>query len=380
MIKNSIPLIDLRGKTPIDLLRAYPDSAKTLVESARKSYGVLSNMASSIVLPFVDKRSHNWLVKSNNPFLHEIETFDSIIGKRGVFSLNLAYEWGCTSGAYRNGESVAMVRILDWPFPDLGKYVVITLQDGKAGEFYNITWPGISGVFNATAHNRFSAALNLAPMRRYGINIVADWIKNRRIAYGNSGLPPAHLLRQVFENAENYEEAKKILAETPVAVPAIFILTGTEFSDGCIIERLENDYRIREIGADQQVVASNQFQTDLATGTKARPFFDSNGRWQHGCSLQGYEIIKPDFSWLTPPILNPLTRLCVIADSVSKQLYVQGFEGITPITEIFELPNNNKEDIVNENDVDDYVDEEYMKIGIDLESSYDEDEEENSSY
>lgn len=343
MLKTTIPFVDLRGKTPIDLLRTYPDSAKTLVVAARKSYGYWSHIASSLILPFVDKKSHAWLTRTRNPFLHEIESFDSILGVRGIYSLNLSYEWGCTSGAYRNNESVAMMRVLDWPFPKLGKHVLIVLQNGKAGDFYNVTWPGISGVFNAMAPARFSAALNLAPMRRHSSNIITDWFRNRRIAHSQTGLPPAHLLRQVFEQATDYNSAKEILTKTPIAVPAIFTLTGLESGEGCVIERTENAAEVREIGADQQVVASNQFQSSLAKGNKshkflARPFFNSEGRWQQGCKLQGHEIINSNFSWLCAPILNPFTRLCMVADAATGRLTVQGFEGITAATEIFNLP------------------------------------------
>ncbi len=338
MIKNTIPFVDLRGKTPVDLLRSYPDSARTLVMAARKSLGLFSHAASAVALPFLEKRSHAWLRNSNNPFLHEIESFDAVLGMRGVYSLNLSYEWGCTSGAYRDEEQVGLMRVLDWPFPKLGKHVMVVLQDGKAGEFYNVTWPGISGVFNAMAPLRFSAALNLAPMRRHGSNIVTDWFRNRRIIRNQKSLPPAHLLRQVFEHADDYNSAKEMLMKTPVAVPAIFILTGINFGEGCVIERTETNAAIREIAGGQQVAASNQFQTMLDKNMKPRPLFNSEGRWQQACSLQGHEIFSSGFSWLAPPILNPYTRLCMVADSASGKLMVQGFEGVTAATEIFNLP------------------------------------------
>lgn len=338
MIKTTIPFVYLRGKTPVDLLRAYPDGARTLVIAARKSYGAWSNMVSGLLLPLIDKKSHAWLIRTNNPFLHEIETFDSILGVRGIFSLNLSYEWGCTSGAYCNEESISMMRVLDWPFPKLGKHVLVVLQDGKAGDFYNVTWPGISGVFNAMAPDRFCAALNLAPMRRHGRGLVFDWMKNRSLASRQTGIPPAHLLRQVFEQAENYASAKEMLMKTPLAVPAIFTLTGLNAGEGCIIERLENTAQVREIAADRQVVASNQFQTSLAKGMPPRPFFNSEGRWQQGCALQGHEIMQENFSWLRTPMLNQFTRLCMVADASSGRLTVQGYEGITAATELFNLP------------------------------------------
>lgn len=340
MLKATIPLIDLRGKTPIDLLRAYPDSARTLIMAARRSYGVWSHIASSILLPLADKNSHEWLKRNHNPFLHEIESFDSILGIRGVFALNLSYEWGCTSGAYRSGETVTMMRILDWPFPKLGKNVLVVLQSGKEGDFYNVTWPGISGIFNALAPSRFAAALNLAPMRRHGRHFIIDWIKNRRIASKQDGMPPSHLLRQVFETAKDYKQAKEMLTQTPLAVPAIFTLTGMHEGEGCIIERLENAAEVRELSAGLQVVSSNHFHTALAHGTTPRPLFNSEGRYRQACSMQGHEIEGDNFSWLRAPILNPFTRIAMVADAATGKLLVQGFEGISTATEIFSLQGN----------------------------------------
>jgi hypothetical protein len=256
-----------------------------------------------------------------------------------VYALNLSYEWGCTSGAYRSDYGVGMLRVLDWPFPLLGKHAMVLLQNGKNGQdFYNVTWPGLSGVFNGMAPGRFCAALNLAPMRRSGKNIVFDWLRNRTMARKQKGLPPSHLLRMVFENAPDYETAKQMLATTPIAVPAIFILTGLSAGEGCVIERLENVAEIRDINADPAVVASNQFQSSLKKGMPARPFFNSEGRYHQACSLQGHEIMQDNFQWLKTPILNPFTRLCIVADAATGRLTVQGFEGVNPVTEIFNLP------------------------------------------
>lgn len=259
MIKPSIPLVDLRGKTPIDLLRAYPDRAQGLIAASRRTFGVWSNMASSLALPLADRRSHRWLKATHNPYLYEIETFAGVLRTPGVYALNLSYEWGCTSGAYATGETVSLLRVLDWPFPAMGKYVMVVRQEGKAGDFYNITWPALSGMFTGMAPGRFSAAINQAPMRRHGFGLPGDWLKNRHLAGKSQGLPPAHVLRQVFEQAANYNEARKMLMETPVAMPVIFILAGAAPGQGSVIERLEHSAQVHNLAAAQSVSASNHF-------------------------------------------------------------------------------------------------------------------------
>lgn len=340
MLKTSIPFVDLRGRTLIDLLRSYPDRAHALVGAARRTYGVFSNAASALVLPLADRRSHKWLKRSRNPYLYEIETFADILGIRGVYALNLSYEWGCTTGAYRTDENVTMLRVLDWPFPALGNNLMVALQQAKAGEYYNLTWPAVAGVYTGMAPGRFSAALNLAPMRMHGKGYVGDWIKNRMMINKEQGLPPAHLLRQVFEQAKDFEAAKDMLTKTAVAAPVIFTLAGIKGGQGCVIERLENAAEVSELGAGRQVTASNHFNSAIAAqGQGWRPREqDSPGRHKQSCGIHGHDLSANHFDWLQAPMINQFTRLCCISNAATRRLVVQGYEGMAQVTEIFNLP------------------------------------------
>jgi hypothetical protein len=339
MLKNSIPYVDLRGKTPIDLLRAYPDKAHALVKGARRMYGPLSYGLSKLALPVTDRMSHEWLTRSGNPYLYEIESFAEILETPGIHTLNLCYEWGCTSGVWRTGDTLSMLRLLDWPFPGIGHHVMVVQQQGKAGAYYNVTWPGMAGVFNAMAPNRFSASINMAPMRKHGRGYIGDWWLNRQLVKKEWGLPPSHLLRRVFERAENYEAAKKMLMDTPIAVPAIFILAGVNPREGCIIERLETSAEAINLAAGFRIAAANHFTSELATSGKWRPRMkDSEGRFRQCNQIGEPDLEQRHFDWLQPPIVNRFTRLCVLSDASTQRLQVQGFEGITPVTSVFNLP------------------------------------------
>lgn len=340
MLKTTIPFIDLRGKTPVDLLRSFPDKANVLIEGSAYVFGLASKLVSYAALPFMDKRSHAWLVETKNPFLYEIETFADILDVPGVFALNTCYEWGCTSGVYRTGESVSLLRVLDWPFPELGKQLMVVRQQGKAGDFYNLTWPAVSGVYTAMAPGRFAAAINQAPMRKHGLSFLGDWYKNRKIVRDETGIPPSHLLRQVFETCKTYDEAKAMLSDTRIALPAIFVLAGTGAGEGCVIERLENTAEVAELGARQQLVASNHFTSSLTTvgeGWRAREE-DSEGRFKQASDILGHDMDHPHFDWLRAPIISKKTRLCAVMDAQKMRLLAQGFEGVTPATDIYNLP------------------------------------------
>lgn len=340
MLRAAIPFVDLRGKTLIDLLRAYPDKAHALIGDSRRTYGFASNLLAAALLPYADRHSHRWLRASNNPYTHEIETFQDVLHRRGVYTFNLCYEWGCTSGAYLAAETIQLLRVLDWPFPSLGKHVVVALQKSQAGEFYNVTWPGLSGMYQGMAPKRFAAAINQAPMRRHGLGYVGDWFKNRLIVDKERGTPPAHLLRQVFETARDYAHAKAMLCSTPVSIPVIFTLTGIRPGEACIIERLENAAEVKEMQAAQSISAANEFHSVLAERGKGwRPrALDSAGRFRQSCEIGSYDMKRADFSWLRGPIINKYTRLVMQADAATSGLMVQGFEGATMATDLFILP------------------------------------------
>lgn len=339
MLKNQIPFVDLREKTLVDLVRMYPDKVTALLDASTRTFGLASRMTSFFALPYADYRSHKWLSKNNNPFLFEIESIADIVDQPGVYALNLSYEWGCTGGAYRSETGVSMLRVLDWPFPEMGQHVVIALHSGKAGDYYNVTWPGFTGMLNGMAPNRFCAAINQAPMRKHGSPYVVDWLKNRMITDQEHGLPPTHLLRMVFERAKNYDEAKEMLSDTRVALPSIFMLSGTKAGEGCIIERLENTAEVIELGARQQLPAANHFTSSLTTvGDGWRPRTeDSHLRYKQAEEILGHELDAPHFEWLRGPIISHLTRLCCACDASSGKLVVQGYEGVSAVTEPYTL-------------------------------------------
>lgn len=339
MSHTAIPFVDLRGKTPIDLLRAYPDRARALIYASRRSWGIWSQLPSYPALAVGDRLSKRWLANANNPYRYEIDTIAELLRGQGGYALNLCFEWGCTSGVWNSGETVSLVRVLDWPFPGLGKYMVVALQSGKAGNFYNVTWPGMVGMFSGMAPGRFSAAINQAPMRMHGLGFAGDWLKNRAMLRGQKNIPPAHLLRQVFETAKNYDEAKEMLSTTPLAMPVIFALAGTKKDEGCVIERLENDADILPLVAKKHVACANHFTGKLhQVGKGWRPReIDSEGRYGYACTIAARELDAPHFGWLKPPALNANTRLAVVADASEPRLMVQGFEGIVPVTAIFQM-------------------------------------------
>ena len=330
-----IALVDIRGRSPVDLLRLYPDKARALVKATAGTFGAASRFGARAAFPFTDRASRAWLVQTDNPYRDEILAFEVLLGIKGVPTLNICFEWGCTSGAFRVGDHVALRRVLDWKFPSLGEHLVVAHQSGPAGDFYNVTWPGMSGTYHALAPGRFAAAINQAPMRLHGRGLVFDWAKNRVAVKNDGGLPAAHLLRHVFETASDYAAAKTMLSETPIAVPAIFILAG--LTEGCVIERAENDSAIREIEGDR-ACASNHFESRL--NEPAHRWLprsgDSPERLACALALAPFEI-ETGFDWFKPPIANPTSRVVLNACPATGSLALMGVNGAEPATAVFRL-------------------------------------------
>ena len=335
-----IPFSDIRGGTPLDLLKLHEATARALASAAINTFGMVSRAAAAALMPAGDRASRAWLARTDNPHLDEIDALASHLGIRGVYFLNAIFEWGCTSGVWRAKDGPTMHRVLDWGFPDLGKHMVVALQSGPAGDFYNITWPGLAGSFNGFAPGRFACAINQAPMRMHRRGMVGDWVKNRVVVRNHIGMPPAHLLRQTLETAPDYLAAKKMLSETRLAVPAIFILSGVRDDEGCIIERSEDAAGTRPLDGASVCVA-NHFESALertGIGWRARPI-DSAGRAACARGLLDAEFAG-DFGWFKLPIANWNSRLAFNANAATGTLALMGTNGRQPVTQIFRLPAN----------------------------------------
>jgi len=320
-----IPLLELEGANwPIAALRQETKRANTLLDAATGLYP-------AVILKFGDAISRRWLVRSGNPHASEIDTIAHHIGRAGVHYLNVSYEWGCTTyaGPDPDGRTARLVRVLDWPDRGLGRYLVAVRIRGAAGSWINLTWPGYTGVLQALAPGRFAAALNQAPMEKPVGLLPLDWAVNRARVWKRKCLTPAHLLRRVFETAESFAEARRMLVETPIALPTIYTLSGLRPEEACIIERLEDDAHIIAGPAS----AANDWQ---APNWRGRGRGEENSERAIAMSEHARALYE-DFLWLKPPVLNERTRLALMADAARGDVIVQGFESDGPATQVLRL-------------------------------------------
>ncbi len=322
-----IPVFDAdpAQEPAVAALNAEPDRFALLLAQARRSY-------TPVGLHLADARSRHWASRSESPYAAAVGAVAQAMGRPGAYLLNYSYEWGCTTGAAADPArgGMTLLRTLDWPFDGLGRALMVVRQAAAAGPYLSITWPGYVGVLTGLAPGRFAAAINQPPLPLPRWGRALGWL-GARIRVGRSAaLPPSHLLRLVFDRCASFAEAAALIRRTPICLPAIFTLAGPTPGEAMVIERTE------QAGFEPpEPAAANHWSA--APGELGRPRNESSldrraamaGLLERG---QGWS-----FDWLTAPILQPDTRLAVMANPASGRLLVQGWETDGAATEVLEL-------------------------------------------
>lgn len=319
-----IPLIDCDEGGAGRLFDLSAAGARRLAAVARRSY-----TAPAVAL--LDWRSRQWLARNDTPYLPEIEHIAQRLPGAGLHALNISYEWACTSAAV----GPVVMRALDWPMEGLGREIVVSRHRSPAGSWLNVTWPGYVGVLTALAPGRFAAALNQAPLRHRSYVLPVDWLLDRLRVRRSQALPPSHLLRLVFETCGTYRQAIEVLRDTPIALPAMFAISGAN-GEACIIERQEE----RAVVLDGDGVMANHWCNSQWRRGRPRGV-DSHGRWHSLRAAVGQNNLGQGFSWLRPPVLNHLTRVAAVMNAASGALSVIGLERkgtiAMPVTKAFRV-------------------------------------------
>lgn len=291
------------------LAAAFPDHLRVLLRAARKRHGLP-------VLLLADRLARRWLENNANPYLDEVHDIARHAGLPGSYLINLGTGIACTSAAVpAKPGGFRLVRVLDWKLQGTGRTLILARQSGPAGDFLNLTWPGFTGVMTGMAEGRFAAAINLPPLE-------GSWVLGRLRQWRRGGLPPVHLLRQVFETAPDYETARQMLIQTRLAGPAFFTLVGPGPSEGCIIERSPFEAAVRPAPA----AVANHWVSMTPGGKAARQSASKDSLSRQQAMERLLRHPPNHFNWLAPPVLNKDTRLVALAEPSSGFLRVQGFE------------------------------------------------------
>jgi hypothetical protein len=282
------------------------------------------------VIRGADQLSRKWLLKQRSPYLEEIETLANRSKRPGAYFLNVNYEWGCTTAAKPSpdGRGARLLRTLDWVVNGLGRHVVAARIASRFGPWTSLTWPGFTGVLQASAPGRFAAAINQPNIRKRTGLIPVDWALGKRDVWRSRHLQPVHLLRRVFEEAPDFAAARHMLETVPISTPVIYTLAGMRPDEACVIERRQLTARTLTGCAS----AANEWQSpDWRQG-----HFRA---WRNAPRLEAMQATAGtmDLSWLKPPILHRWTRLVMVADPSEGRMLAQGYEKDGAATDLLDL-------------------------------------------
>lgn len=316
---------------------ALPVEIASILAMARRRYTAAG-------LSLGDAVSRRWLARNASPLGAEVASVAATVGRPGAWLLNLSYEWACTCGvAAPEGAAPVLLRVLDWDLAGLGETLSVIRQDGPAGEWLHVGWPGLAGAITALAPGRFAVAINQPPLpltrlgaaaraRGMGLaGLLADWAAARPAAWRSRALPPAHLLRLVCDTAPDFETALAMLRDMPVAAPVAFTLAGTRPGEAAAIERTPDRHAVRR--GPRVAVANHWDGLDMPGAPRWR---ESGARHARMDSVLRDPV--PDrLRWLVPPLLNPGTRLVAAMRPAEGLLTLAGHEGERRVTEVLDL-------------------------------------------
>ena len=331
---RSIQIVDVRDGGPAQHALAAADRVRAL---SRECASWTPFSLALLLMPGLDRFARRWFRRSCSPYVGELEAITTALGFSGIWFLNGAYQWGCTSLAREEGGVPWLARTLDWPFPGMGRGIDVAHLRGPAGEFYSVTWPGYVGVLTGMAPGRFAAAINQAPLRRrshwralrypdIAVNALNTW---RHVQH----IPPDHLLRLVFETCGSFAEARAQLETVPVARPVIYVLAGRCPGEHCVIERTEDGYQTRfehAVAANDWRVGDARYEARLGAHLVFTASYDeaaanSRRRCEALATWPG-TFARDSFAWLMPPVVNRYTRTAVEMCPAAGVLRVIGYE------------------------------------------------------
>ncbi|MBI1208456.1 MAG: hypothetical protein GC191_14375 [Azospirillum sp.] len=322
-----IPVIDLGRDGFAPLVAMHRGRLDDILASARRQY-------SRPLLALGDRVCRRWADGTALlPYRDELEDITAAIGATGGWLLNFSYEWGCTCGVAAAPDGAPrLMRSLDWQLPGLGRTLVAAWRDASAGRWLNLTWPGFIGTVQGLAPGRFAVAINQAPGADTGWGRPGDWLASRIAVWRHRQSPPVLALRRAFDECRDFAAACDFLAGVPLCAPVIFTVAGCRPGDAAVIERLPD----RAIIHRDAAAVTNHWLTTTLPG-RSHSFETAARLTAMRRHLAARTPLSPAFAWLSPPILNPETRLVMEATPATGDLAAQGFEGETAATAVLTI-------------------------------------------
>lgn len=159
----------------------------------------------------------------------------------------LKHLWGCTAFAVDAPGGPIHGRNLDW-FSETGALGTSTAQfrfvRGGVERYRTVGWPGYLGCLSGVAPGRFAITLN---------TVASD-------DAAELFAPVSFLIRRTLATAPTFDDAVRILAETPVSSDSLLLISGTKPGEMAVVERTPTRSAIRR-PKDGLIVVTNDYRS-----------------------------------------------------------------------------------------------------------------------
>jgi hypothetical protein len=156
--------------------------------------------------------------------------------------------FGCTSAVVQHPSlGPTHIRYLDWELNGISEATRLFRFTSGSHQFVVVGIVGFVGALSGYIPGKYSVTINQAPAsERPGFDLGA-----------------AFLVREVLTTCRTYDAAVYALTRTPIAAPVFFTVCGAKDGEGCVIERLRNEYAVRKLKRDgTPLVVTNHHVVD----------------------------------------------------------------------------------------------------------------------
>lgn len=232
------------------LTSAQEAGARDLFAMYQRDLGLPAPLVAEVSRPVI--REDYWEEMQGIALRAEIPV-DEVVCANLYYDALKAVLVGCTAFAVDTSVGPLHARNLDWwsENDSLRRYTTSTEFTGApAGKFTTVGWPGFVGAFSGIAPKRFAVTLNA---------VISDEPLQ-------AATPVVFLLRQVLEEAKDFQSALQILTRSPLASDSLLLLTGTREGEMAVIERTPSRAEVR-YATNGSIFATNDYRK-ISTGLR----------------------------------------------------------------------------------------------------------------
>jgi hypothetical protein len=230
-------------------------------------------------------------------------------GWRDVLVANLAYDLvvgrpGCSTVALPGPDGPVVARNMDWWPQDLlarASYLVRCTRGGRP-EYATAGWPGALGAVTGLSARGFAVVLNAVTCAE---------------GLARTGYPVLLHVRRVLEDARDFDDALRMLAEQTLAAPALFTLAGRRNDQRVVIERTPTRHALRRPHGDEPLLTTNSYRlledAGASPGFECCPRYEALGRFfAHHRPVEHVEDAALLYVLSDPSVMQEITAQHVI--------------------------------------------------------------------